>query len=287
MALLVACTTARADDFPEFGISFTLTGVVDHRSGLEWLDAGLTEGNIDDLQFWLDAGWRIASQEEFFFLVTRVPGMQFGGSETSDLGVDQLDGLKARLSFESAWVCSAFQDPATECVSTESFGGPFGLGYEPTFFGDGSVVWMSVVLTELPMYTDLDCLKFPPCARMGKSLMVRYTDTPVPDTDGDGFNDLNDNCLLHANPAQRDTNGDGIGNRCDPDLTLLDCRVDFGDLFRFRPLMFSTDDDADLDGDGFVNFADLSVVFDFFFGEPGPSGLADDCDCSQGACDFP
>ncbi len=51
MTLSVACTMAGVDDFPESGISFTPTGVVDHRSGFEWLDAGLTEGNIYDLEF--------------------------------------------------------------------------------------------------------------------------------------------------------------------------------------------------------------------------------------------
>ncbi|MEO1576160.1 MAG: M14 family zinc carboxypeptidase, partial [Pseudomonadota bacterium] len=35
------------------------------------------------------------------------------------------------------------------------------------------------------------------------------------DTDGDGVNDLVDNCTLIANADQRDSNGDGFGNACD------------------------------------------------------------------------
>lgn len=35
------------------------------------------------------------------------------------------------------------------------------------------------------------------------------------DTDGDGFSDDADNCAQHANPSQRDTDGDGLGNICD------------------------------------------------------------------------
>ena len=38
------------------------------------------------------------------------------------------------------------------------------------------------------------------------------------DTDGDGVLDLDDNCVVVANPAQRDTDGDGLGNFCDADL---------------------------------------------------------------------
>lgn len=35
------------------------------------------------------------------------------------------------------------------------------------------------------------------------------------DTDGDGFNDCDDNCRFHYNPDQTDTNGDGIGDDCE------------------------------------------------------------------------
>ena len=38
------------------------------------------------------------------------------------------------------------------------------------------------------------------------------------DTDGDGILDDTDNCLDVANADQRDTDGDGFGNRCDTDL---------------------------------------------------------------------
>ena len=37
----------------------------------------------------------------------------------------------------------------------------------------------------------------------------------IPDTDGDGVPDANDNCTLEANAAQQDADGDGYGNLCD------------------------------------------------------------------------
>jgi hypothetical protein len=40
----------------------------------------------------------------------------------------------------------------------------------------------------------------------------------VGDSDGDGIPDTDDNCTLHDNPDQRDTDGDRYGNLCDGDL---------------------------------------------------------------------
>src|SRR4030095_11380055 len=92
------------------------------------------------------------------------------------------------------------------------------------------------------------------------------------DTDGDNSADALDNCSLVGNADQRDTNGDGFGNLCDPDLD-NDGFVDFIDL-GFVKLVFSSDaPDADFDGDGAVNVVDLNTMKAFFFLPPGPSGL--------------
>ena len=40
-------------------------------------------------------------------------------------------------------------------------------------------------------------------------------DPATTDSDGDGYSDASDNCPLIANPDQKDTNGDGIGNACE------------------------------------------------------------------------
>ena len=46
---------------------------------------------------------------------------------------------------------------------------------------------------------------------------IRFNSTmPIPDGDNDGVMDVADNCPAIANPDQTDTDGDGLGNACDP-----------------------------------------------------------------------
>jgi hypothetical protein len=99
------------------------------------------------------------------------------------------------------------------------------------------------------------------------------------DSDADGIEDSLDNCLQVANASQLDTNGDSIGNLCDPDVD-NDGSVNFSDLGILGAAFFSStgganwNADADLDGDGSVNFNDLGIMGSFFFSVPGPSGIA-------------
>lgn len=109
------------------------------------------------------------------------------------------------------------------------------------------------------------------------------------DGDGDEVIDIADNCTAVANPAQEDSDGDAIGNACDPDIHgVNDCVVNFFDLNAMKAAFFSSmgqpsfNPDADLSGpagspDGIVNFNDLVRMTAFFFGPPGPSGLPNDC----------
>ncbi len=90
----------------------------------------------------------------------------------------------------------------------------------------------------------------------------------VPDYDLDGVVNQLDNCPNHANPEQTDSDDDGYGNRCDPDLN-NDETVNFLDLQIMSDVFFTDDADADLDSDGFVNFLDLQIMEDFFFSSPG------------------
>lgn len=101
------------------------------------------------------------------------------------------------------------------------------------------------------------------------------------DLDGDGVPDSEDNCTLLPNGplipdvggnSQRDTDGDGYGNVCDPDFDNSG-NIDFADLAFMKSVFFSPDPDADLDGNGSVDFADLAILKSMFFSAPGPSGL--------------
>ncbi len=85
--------------------------------------------------------------------------------------------------------------------------------------------------------------------------------------------DYIDNCVLVANSPQRDTDGDGYGNYCDPDFD-NNLVVAAADLAFFKPKYFTADPNADLNGDGVVGAADLAILKVMFFKPPGPSGLA-------------
>ena len=102
------------------------------------------------------------------------------------------------------------------------------------------------------------------------------TDPQVADSDGDGAIDSHDNCQLDANSDQRDTDSDGIGNRCDADFN-EDCAVNFLDLGVMKTVFFSTDPDADLDGDGAVSFGDLAILKTRFLQPVGPSSEPNAC----------
>jgi serine protease AprX len=93
------------------------------------------------------------------------------------------------------------------------------------------------------------------------------------DSDGDGVVDTLDNCTLVPNADQRDSNGDGFGNICDPDLNNNGV-VNAVDLGLFKAVFFTADADADFNGDGSVNAIDLGVMKLYFFLPPGPSGVA-------------
>lgn len=106
------------------------------------------------------------------------------------------------------------------------------------------------------------------------------------DLDSDGIPDATDNCTQLANHRQADSDGDGIGNQCDPDLVDSEnvCRVDFADLNVFKMAFFTSEGDSNwnpdadfagdpIDGgpDSFINFVDLTRMSEFFFAQPGPS----------------
>ena len=93
-----------------------------------------------------------------------------------------------------------------------------------------------------------------------------------PDSDGDGIPDKSDNCTLVANNDQRDTDNDGFGNICDPDLN-NDLIINIADWYLFGKAFGTANEDADFNGDGVVNVPDYGILFGSIYDAPGPSGL--------------
>lgn len=108
-------------------------------------------------------------------------------------------------------------------------------------------------------------------------LGIKLPETPetCTDADNDGVA-CNDNCPNNANPDQKDTDGDGIGDVCDDDVVADNC------IAELNPDQTNTDGDPlgdacdpDTDNDGLTNYEEL---------EAGTDPLNPDAD-GDGYCD--
>ena len=105
--------------------------------------------------------------------------------------------------------------------------------------------------------------------------LIAMTEPEYEDWDYDGIPDIDDNCRYDVNPNQRDTNSDGYGNICDPDLD-NDGDVDNDDLTIVQNAIGTSNADADIDGDGNVDWWDEGIVNGWIGYPPGPNaGVVD------------
>jgi uncharacterized protein (TIGR03790 family) len=99
------------------------------------------------------------------------------------------------------------------------------------------------------------------------------------DQDGDGVPDARDTCRDVPDPKQRDTDGDGFGNLCDPDVdgdgwvtSTWGSTAKPGDVEQIglTAKAHRYDPHHDLDGDGKVTVYDVSLAYVMLFQRPGP-----------------
>jgi hypothetical protein len=96
---------------------------------------------------------------------------------------------------------------------------------------------------------------------------------PAVDSDGDGWNDIEDNCSDVPNPDQDDTDGDDCGNLCDADYDNSGL-VGFVDFGAFSGAYGSTNLKMDHTEtvEGPVGFVDFGFFAGAYGSTPGPSG---------------
>ncbi len=96
------------------------------------------------------------------------------------------------------------------------------------------------------------------------------------DIDGDGIPNVTDNCSGVANPSQFDSDADGYGNACDPDLDNNGV-VNAADATILRDKLGATNFPVgDLNDNGVVNSQDMTILRAWLGKAPGPSGLVAD-----------
>jgi Thrombospondin type 3 repeat len=97
-------------------------------------------------------------------------------------------------------------------------------------------------------------------------VLQRSTGGGCVDTDGDGVCDNVDNCPAVANPGQQDSNGNGIGDACEPVIAKCDMnsdgkidRTDISAIVALRNQPASADPRADADSSGTINVIDARI----------------------------
>jgi hypothetical protein len=184
---------------------------------------------------------------------------------------DSIGTPETQLFTYNGWSTSLFwstpvDEPNEGIISMASNGSSllFGLGVEPTYYchwfpaGPGRIYGYDG--STVSLHAD----------SLGVGVQVIYSVSEVEsDIDGDGVNDWDDNCPDTFNPEQEDTDGDGLGDACDPARGDVDGNgaINVFDMLAIANHMLHTQhlagdalERADCDGTGYINVLDLISI---------------------------
>ena len=113
----------------------------------------------------------------------------------------------------------------------------------------------------------------PPCAEA----------PPPPDWDGDGIADANDNCPFIANPSQRNTDGDSLGDACDSDDDNDGLPDEFEQSNEGLDPLVGSDAKLDFDKDGLDNLSEYQLGTDINNPDSDGDGFKDGVEIRNGS----
>ena len=224
-----------------------------------------------------DASIGLAQTGNYALDFTLAPGAnEFGQLGDGDVATEQLD-----LGDLDSYTFAAIAGEVISVIVTDTSAGslvPQVSLYRPDGFrilasSNDNVATLDYAITQTGTHTVVVGDSSIGLSQTGSYTLEYLVNVAVPDADGDLIADAADNCQLVSNADQRDTNADGFGNVCDPDLDNNGV-VNFADISQFVPEFGTVNmGDPDFNGDGVVNFIDYVLFANFFLQPPGPSGI--------------
>lgn len=212
------------------------------------------------------------------------------------------------ISGDHHWPAVIRNNDGDVSTYTNLVSGPAGVHWSaspPQDDNSGTLLWASDGIPSGPDVTDIDMFGYGYVVNDQLHIQIRSHDQTIyyhgyitpdsneittvfarpslplaNDADNDGITNNNDNCIDIPNGplspdaggnSQIDTDGDGYGNICDPDLDGNGV-VDSTDLSMIKAVLrSSTSPDQDLNGNGVVDSTDNSIAKGYLRKPPGPS----------------
>lgn len=231
----------------------------DPRTNREWLDLTQTinysvNDVLNGVGGWTDLGFTVATAAEVTSFWEAV-GIADIGAET----VSNAVGVQSSFDFNGCtWSCGGANFERTNALSI-----------------DDTIVRVAALDLILSNTPNTGNVRFSGATsdfdyRAISAGVYLHREAQELDSDFDGVVDSEDNCVTASNADQRDTDSDGFGNRCDPDLN-NDGIINFADIALWAPFFNTVNNgNEDFNGDGAANFADYALFAEFFLLSPGP-----------------